>query len=170
MTSAKTLTIAISGASGSIYGFTLLKFFLANDYKVDFVISCNGEYVTFKEMGLDLRDLSIADKKNKILELLALEHKESNFKLWDQKNIAASIASGSYKSQGMIIAPCSVGSIGNIASGTSNNLITRAADVVLKERKIETGSNMEDLKYFIVWRGRNCFFLDYTKNSYTDLL
>jgi hypothetical protein len=40
----------------------------------------------------------------------------------------------------------------------------------LKERKIETGSNMEDLKYFIVWRGRNCFFLDYTKNSYTDLL
>jgi 4-hydroxy-3-polyprenylbenzoate decarboxylase len=135
MTSAKTLTIAISGASGSIYGFTLLKFFLANDYKVDFVISCNGEYVTFKEMGLDLRDLSIADKKNKILELLALEHKESNFKLWDQKNIAASIASGSYKSQGMIIAPCSVGSIGNIASGTSNNLITRAADVVLKERK-----------------------------------
>ena len=40
----------------------------------------------------------------------------------------------------------------------------------LKERKVETGSNMEDLKHFIVWKGRNCFFLDYTKNSYTDLL
>jgi hypothetical protein len=40
----------------------------------------------------------------------------------------------------------------------------------LKERKIETGSNMEDLKHFIRWRGRNCFFLDYTKNSYIDSL
>lgn len=129
------IVLGITGASGSIYGFTLLKFFLANDYKVDFVISCNGEYVAFKEMAFDLRNLSVDEQKVKILDLLDLKDKSSNLKIWDQKNIAASIASGSYKTQGMVIAPCSVGSVGNIANGTSNNLITRAADVVIKERR-----------------------------------
>jgi flavin prenyltransferase len=135
MTSPKTIIIGITGASGSIYGFTLLKFFLANDYRVDLVISCNGEFVTFKEMAFDLRELNIDEKKIKILELLGLNDKAQYLKIWDQKNIAASIASGSYKTQGMIIAPCSVGTVGNIANGTSNNLVTRAADVVIKERR-----------------------------------
>jgi 4-hydroxy-3-polyprenylbenzoate decarboxylase len=133
--SALNLTIAITGASGSIYGFSLLKFFLLNDSRVDFVISCNGEYVTFKEMGLDLRGLNAEEKRDSILKFLALEDKQNFLKVWDQKNIAASIASGSYKQEAMIVAPCSVGSLGNIANSTSNNLITRAADVILKERK-----------------------------------
>lgn len=135
MTNSKAIVLAITGASGSIYGFTMLKFFLANGFKVDFVISCNGEYVAFKEMGFDIRGLSDDEKKSKILDLLDMKADSANLKIWDQKNIAASIASGSYKTQGMIIAPCSVGTVGNIANATSNNLITRAADVILKERR-----------------------------------
>ncbi len=127
--------LALTGASGSIYGFTLLKFFLANDIRVDLAISCNGEYVAYKEVGLDLRDLKIEEKKSLILKFIDQEAKANLLKVWDQKNIAASIASGSYKTSGMVIAPCSVGSLGNIAAGTSNNLITRAADVVIKEKR-----------------------------------
>lgn len=131
----KPIILGITGASGSIYGFTLLKFFLAHDYRVDLVLSCNAEYVAAKEMAFDLRECDLDQKKVEILKLLKLEDKASSLKLWDQKNIAASIASGSYKTQGMIVAPCSVGSLGNIANGTSNNLLTRAADVVIKERR-----------------------------------
>ena len=130
----KPIVLAITGASGSIYGFTLLKFFLANDFRVDLVISSNGDYVAYKEIGLDIREKSLEQKEQLILDFIELPD-SPNLRLWEQSNVAASISSGSYQTQGMIIAPCSVGSVGNIAAGTSNNLITRAADVILKERR-----------------------------------
>lgn len=129
----KPIVLGITGASGAIYGFSLLKFFLDSGYKVDLVLSDNALKVAKQELDLELEGLSLENVKQKILTKLNI--KPSALNIWSPDNVAASISSGSYKTQGMIIAPCSMGTIANIAAGTSNNLIARAADVTLKERR-----------------------------------
>lgn len=126
--SAYPIVLGITGASGAIYGLTLLKFLLENDYKVDLVLSSNAPKVFQAELKID-SDI------DSLCSFLNIGNRKSQLKIWDHSNVAASISSGSYKTQGMIIAPCSMGTLGNIAAGTSNNLIARAADVTLKERR-----------------------------------
>ncbi len=125
------IVLAITGASGFVYGLTLLKFFVEHEYPVELVISSNAIIVAKQELGLDLQGKDILLQ---IKDFLQINH-NLRVKIWDQNNIAASISSGSYRTQGMIIAPCSMGTMANIAAGTSNNLISRAADVILKERR-----------------------------------
>ena len=129
------IVLGITGASGFIYGLRLLEFFLENDFKVDLVISNNSIKVAKYEMDLDIDGTNTESIKNSFIEYLETRTKinPDNLKLWSHSDIAASISSGSYKTQGMIIAPCSMGTLGNINAGTSNNLIARAADVVIKE-------------------------------------
>ena len=129
------IVIGVTGASGAIYGMTLIKFLVENNYKVDLVLSSQAPKVFQAELGMDCNDLSLTAMTNQLCEFLKIEDKKSHLKTWEQGNVAASISSGSYKTQGMIIVPCSMGTLGNIAAGTSNNLITRAADVTLKERR-----------------------------------
>lgn len=129
------IILGITGASGAVYGFNLLKFFLANNFKVELVISNNAIEVAKEELGLKLDNKNLELMKNQILDFIVCKNFSANLKIWDQSNIAASISSGSYKTQGMIIAPCSMGTVANIAAGNSNNLVTRAADVVIKERR-----------------------------------
>ena len=135
------IVVGITGASGAIYGLTLLKFLIENDYKVDLVLSSHAPKVFKAELDMDFnchpeqREGSNAPVINALCKFLSIEDKKSQLQTWDQANVAASISSGSYKTQGMIIAPCSMGTLGNIAAGTSNNLIARAADVTLKERR-----------------------------------
>ncbi len=141
------IIVAVTGASGAVYGLALLEFLLANDFYVDLVYSTNALEVAYHELAIDLRKLDEKSFRGTILAYLQslqrpashlrlLEQQLSNnLKLWQPSNIAASISSGSYRTQGMIVAPASMGTIANIALGTSNNLISRAADVVLKERR-----------------------------------
>lgn len=129
------LVLGISGASGAVYGFSFLKFFLQNNFKIDLVLSKNAAEVALHELELNLKGLDLTQSKEAILELLNCGDFAENLTLWDEANIAANISSGSYKTQGMIIAPCSMGTLANIAAGTSNNLLARAADVTLKERR-----------------------------------
>ncbi len=129
------LVLGISGASGAVYGFSFLKFFLQNNFKIDLVLSKNASEVALHELELNLKGLDLTQSKEAILELLNCGYFAENLTLWDEANIAANISSGSYKTQGMIIAPCSMGTLANIAAGTSNNLLARAADVTLKERR-----------------------------------
>lgn len=129
------LVLGISGASGAVYGFSFLKFFLQNNFKVDLVLSKNAVEVALHELELNLKGLNLTQSKETILEVLNCGDFTENLTLWDEANIAANISSGSYKTQGMIIAPCSMGTLANIAAGTSNNLLARAADVTLKERR-----------------------------------
>lgn len=117
--SKKRIVVAITGASGSIYGVTLLKVLQdLPDWESHLVISSSGALTAQLELGLN---------RAKIEAMADVVHKE--------KNIGASIASGSFQTEGMIIAPCSMRTLASIANGLSDNLVSRAADVALKERQ-----------------------------------
>ena len=129
------IILAISGASGTLYGIRILQFLLESGYKVEFVISESALKVIQNELGLNF-SLNPKLLREQVLSYLKISSvKNDSFTIWAHDDIAASISSGSYKTLGMIIAPCSMGTIGAIASGASDNLITRAADVCLKERR-----------------------------------
>src|SRR5690625_38234 len=115
----KRIVVAITGASGSIYGVTLLKLLQdLPDWETHLVISSSGALTAQLELGLT---------RAKIETMADVIHKE--------KNIGASIASGSFQTEGMIIAPCSMRTLASIANVLSDNLVSRAADVALKKRQ-----------------------------------
>jgi 4-hydroxy-3-polyprenylbenzoate decarboxylase len=122
------LTIALTGASGSIFGQRLLRA-LERDARVthvNFIASENSLRVIAEELQLSGRSELIAKLLGKPSAKIQ-QHAESD--------IGAGPASGSYPSAGMIILPCSMGTLAGIANGLASNLIERAADVSLKERR-----------------------------------
>ncbi|MFZ6733378.1 UbiX family flavin prenyltransferase [Undibacterium sp. Ji42W] len=115
----KRLIVAITGATGAIYGVRLLQV-LRNISGVEshLLISEAGVLNLHQEMNLKRKDVdALADVVHNV------------------RDVGASIASGSFLSDGMVIAPCSMKTLAAVAHGLSDNLITRAADVVLKERR-----------------------------------
>ncbi len=148
--SSKPIVLGITGASGAQYGLNLLEFLLETGHKVDLVISDNALLVAKLELEIHWANLNVQELKFQLLNYLfvdkrategkalnseRIEEFKTNLNIWQEENIAASIASGSYRVAGMIISPCSMGTLAHIAMGTSHNLISRAADVMLKERK-----------------------------------
>src|SRR3972149_298861 len=126
----KKYTVAITGASGSIYGIRLVEELLKTGCHVNLVISETGKDVLMHETGIDLQgNEEEAGKKTKKY------FKKGALTLFDNSNLFAPISSGSHKTEGMIIAPCSMGTLGRIASGHSQKLIERTADVMLKEKR-----------------------------------
>lgn len=126
----KKYTVAITGASGSTYGIRLVEELLKTGCHVNLVISETGKDVLMHETGIDLQgNEKEAEKKAKRY------FKKGDITLFDNGNLFASISSGSHKTEGMIIAPCSMGTLGRIASGHSQKLIERTADVILKEKR-----------------------------------
>jgi flavin prenyltransferase len=122
------LTVAITGASGAILCQELLRALESDERieRVHFVASENSLRVIAEELGLsgrtDLLEKLLGTSPRKITQ-----HSDAD--------IGAPIASGSYPGGGMIILPCSMGTLATIANGLANSLITRAADVTLKERR-----------------------------------
>ena len=115
----KRLIIAITGATGAVYGVRMLQVLhLQEEWEAHFVISDAGVLNLKYEMNMKRADL---------VALAAVSH--------GIDDIAASIASGGFKTEGMVIAPCSMKTLAAIAHGFGDNLISRAADVVLKERR-----------------------------------
>lgn len=113
------LIIGISGASGAVYGIHLLKILKEKELaETHLVISKGAEMVIKYETNFKLSEVkNLADH------------------VYNFENTAATIASGSFLTDGMIIAPCSIRTMSEISSGVTSNLLTRAADVVLKERR-----------------------------------
>jgi 4-hydroxy-3-polyprenylbenzoate decarboxylase len=122
------LTVALTGASGAIFARELLRALEADERvsRVHFVASENALRVMAEELGLSGR--------NGLVEKLLGTAATKIVQLADA-DIGASIASGSYPSSGMIVLPCSMGTLAAIANGLANSLIARAADVTLKERR-----------------------------------
>jgi flavin prenyltransferase len=122
------LTVAITGASGAVFCREALRALEADDRvaQVSFVPSENSLRVLAEELGVSGR--------NGLLEKLLGAQAKKTVQLSDS-DIGASIASGSYPSAGMIVLPCSMGTLAAIANGIANSLIARAADVTLKERR-----------------------------------
>ena len=113
------IVIGVSGASGAIYGLRLLeKLRLHADVETHLILSRSGEKTLFLELG------------KKAAELRSLAH--CSYPLED---ISGRLASGSFRTDGMVIAPCSIHTMSAIAHGVTGNLMTRAADVALKERR-----------------------------------
>jgi 4-hydroxy-3-polyprenylbenzoate decarboxylase len=125
------ITFAITGASGSVYAQRALQMIAESGAveTVNLIMSDSAVTVAQVERGVNLRN---ADRK-KINEWLELDPDSKLVRLWRLDNMAAKPSSGSYQQAGMIIVPCSMGTIGAIASGAGTNLIHRAADVTLKE-------------------------------------
>ncbi|MBN9043444.1 MAG: 3-octaprenyl-4-hydroxybenzoate carboxy-lyase [Rhizobiales bacterium 62-47] len=112
------LIVGITGASGAAYGVAALKALRRAGIETHLVISRSGQITAAHELDL------------KITEVTALA--DVVYKVDD---IAAAISSGSFQTMGMLVAPCSIRTLSEIASGVTSSLLTRAADVVLKERR-----------------------------------
>ena len=125
------LTVAITGASGSIYAHRTLIHLAASGTleRINLIMSESAQTVARVELGVDLRG-GDAKKINEWLKL-PIDSRLVQFHRLD--NLAAKPASGSHIQAGMIVVPCSMGTLGAISSGACTNLIHRAADVTLKE-------------------------------------
>ncbi|WP_041862226.1 UbiX family flavin prenyltransferase [Candidatus Kinetoplastidibacterium stringomonadis] len=113
------IVVGITGATGSIYALRLLKKLNSlTNVEVHLIISSSGVLTLHNELGIRI---------NKLHSMVSVVH---NF-----KNIGDVLASGSFRTDGMLIVPCSIRTLSAIANGLSDNLIVRAADVSLKERR-----------------------------------
>jgi 4-hydroxy-3-polyprenylbenzoate decarboxylase len=118
MATKKRLIVGISGASGAVYGVRLLEALRRSTIETHLVMSHLAEVTLAYETDLKVADVhTLADV------------------VYSMNDIGAAISSGSFRTEGMIVAPCSIRSLAEIAYGTTTGLLTRAADVVLKERR-----------------------------------
>lgn len=125
------ITVGITGASGTIYAHRTLQLLAASGAveTINLIMSGTAATVAQVEMGVNLKDPTPA----RINEWLGLDAASKLIRYWRLDNLAAKPSSGSNKQEGMIVVPCSMGTLGAIASGAGTNLIHRAADVCLKE-------------------------------------
>ena len=126
----KVITIGVTGASGAVYAHVLLRA-LDADRRVERV------YLVASDAGLRLiaSELNVVAADGKKLPALLTGTSAKKIEYLPNKDIGASIASGSANVDAMAIIPCSAGALGTIATGIANDLLTRAADVCLKERR-----------------------------------
>ena len=129
----RTITLAITGASGSLFAAQMLQHLAADERvgHIDLVASDSALRVLAEELNLSGRN----NLPEKLLDAEANPEHLAKIQQHPNENIGANIASGSYPSDAMIIMPCSMGTLAGIAHGLASSLIERAADVALKERR-----------------------------------
>lgn len=126
----KNIIVAACGASGSIYAVYLLKILLSQPVRVHFMVSGAGSQVMAHEVP------GFFDSMTGFLKARgAVFHKEASIRIYPSEDHGAGPASGSFAHDGMAVIPCSMNTLASIANGITANLIHRAADVTLKERR-----------------------------------
>lgn len=119
--------VALSGASGAAYGIQLLGELLLRDNELHVLASEPALLVIKHELGWDLSDSLEKTFRNYL--------PEGNMYFYDNKDIAAPLASGSFITEAMVVIPCSMACVSGIALGSGRNLMERTADVILKEKR-----------------------------------
>jgi 4-hydroxy-3-polyprenylbenzoate decarboxylase len=122
--------VALTGASGSVYGLRLVSELLSAGERVDLILTSSGRQVLRHETGLDW-STDIKEQRHQVQEYFASIAVDcvAIDDFW------SGVASGSAAADAMVVIPCSMGTVGRIAAGLSGNLLERAADVMLKERR-----------------------------------
>lgn len=131
-TAPKTVTLALSGASGMAYGLRLLECLLAADVRVYLLLSQAAHVVAKQELGIAL-PARPCDLERQLRESLCV--RDGQLRVFGREDWNAPVASGSNPADAMVVCPCSMGTLAAIAHGLADNLIERAADVMLKEQK-----------------------------------
>jgi 4-hydroxy-3-polyprenylbenzoate decarboxylase len=122
--------VGVTGASGTPYAATFLRALIAAGEDVDLIVSKAARLTILDETGLRLRD---AHWETDVAEWIGAD--TSGVRYWSPANMAAGPASGSYPTKGMVVIPATTAAVAGIAVGTSKDLLQRAADVTLKERR-----------------------------------
>ncbi len=115
---AKRIVVGISGASGVVYGVRLLKLLQETDYETHLVISKSGELNI--EIETDYKPAEVRAMADYV---------------YDHRDLAAALSSGSFLTEGMVVVPCTIKTLSGIANSYNENLLVRAADVALKEKR-----------------------------------
>ncbi len=125
------ITVGISGASGLIYAVRTLKYLLAADYTVD-VVASKASFMVWQAENKIKMPVE-PDQQEQFWREQSGQLKRGKLRCHRWGDVGATIASGSYRTQGMLIIPCSMSTVAKIAQGLSSDLLERAADVQLKE-------------------------------------
>ena len=132
MTTRRQIAVAITGASGAPYAKRLLQVLLAQDLMVHIMVSTAGRIVLADELDWTWPAQTTAAKAM-LVEEFGCEPEQ--LKVYGEQQWTSPLASGSHRVEAMIVCPCTMGTLSAIACGQSNNLINRAADVMLKENR-----------------------------------
>ena len=151
--SRRAIVVAITGASGALYAMRTLAALLERGCHVELVVSDYGRRLLRDELG----DTAAVDRLNDYLvSKYGSDVRNGSTTLYSNKDLGAKIASGSQGCEGMVVVPCSMKTLAGIAHGLSRNLVERAADVMLKERRSlvivprETPMSLPQLKNMVL--------------------
>jgi 4-hydroxy-3-polyprenylbenzoate decarboxylase len=128
----RTFAVAITGASGAIYAMRTMAALLERECHVEVVISDYGRRLLHDELG---DKAAVSRLREYLVETYGDGAGKGSFEVLSNKDLGATIASGSHDCEGMVIVPCSMKTLAGVAHGLSRNLVERAADVMLKEKR-----------------------------------
>ncbi len=128
----RTFAVAITGASGALYAMRTMAALLERNCHLEVVISDYGRRLLHDELG---EKASVSRLRDYLVETYGDAAKQGSFEVLSNKDLGATIASGSHECEAMVIVPCSMKTLAGVAHGLSRNLVERAADVMLKEKR-----------------------------------
>src|SRR5215831_17801544 len=128
----QTFAVAITGASGAMYAMRTMAALLERECHLEVIVSEFGRRLLHDELG---DKVSVSRLREYLVETYGKAASKGTFTVLSNKDLGATLASGSHDCEGMVIVPCSMKTLAGVAHGLSRNLIERAADVMLKEKR-----------------------------------